>query len=610
MKTHRHAGLILSVMLASGCAEGPSAEPAGALKSSIMEASPVVLGNLPGMVKVKSALGFFCTGMVISNDTILTAAHCVCTTNYVGGSVCHPEVTVVYPPNVAAPSKGVVSRAGLATYHPYYQGSLTEQQIEHDLAVIKLEGVGPAHASSFVVANDYPAVGSRVMVAGYGHTGEDCDGPYGSPNYDFAPVGSYQDGHDILVFNDEVLCGGDSGGPVLKDDGTLSPRRLFAVNSHWTWELTHGYISQTVTTSTHFDWIKSFMCPSTSRNHCNGSGDLCSCTGRVDILWRHTTTGEVAIWGMNGHVAEAAKYHAVPDLAWQIKGTGDFNGDGHADIVWRHSNGQVAIWHMDNGTRLYDTYPGSPIFRYAPVPRPGLTWTIVGIGDFDANGRSDILWRENGGQLAMWMDGTETIAAYPSYWNQGGPVDTNWKVEGVGDFDGDARSDILWRQSMSGETAVWLMSGGSMVGEWYPGTLGTSNTLQAIGDFDGNRRSDILWRDYDGSLRIWFNGGQIVQRTIDGMTQFESANSNKMRGPSFYNQLDANQLPAAIDLAWKVERVGDFNRDGRDDILWRHAGGGLAIWKLDGVQFLGDPSPGWVDPALWKLEGALYERGF
>ena len=37
---------------------------------------------------------------------------------------------------------------------------------------------------------------------------------------------------------------------------------------------------------------------------------------------------------------------------WKAVGTGDFNGDGHSDILWQNtSNGQAAIWEM-NGTNL------------------------------------------------------------------------------------------------------------------------------------------------------------------------------------------------------------------------------------------------------------------
>jgi hypothetical protein len=33
---------------------------------------------------------------------------------------------------------------------------------------------------------------------------------------------------------------------------------------------------------------------------------------------------------------------------WSIAGAGDFNGDGTDDILWRHQNGQVAVWELED----------------------------------------------------------------------------------------------------------------------------------------------------------------------------------------------------------------------------------------------------------------------
>ncbi len=38
-----------------------------------------------------------------------------------------------------------------------------------------------------------------------------------------------------------------------------------------------------------------------------------------------------------------------PSTAWQIVSTGDYDGDGKGDILWRNTNGDVAIWEI-NGT--------------------------------------------------------------------------------------------------------------------------------------------------------------------------------------------------------------------------------------------------------------------
>ena len=37
--------------------------------------------------------------------------------------------------------------------------------------------------------------------------------------------------------------------------------------------------------------------------------------------------------------------------------------------------------------------------------------------------------------------------------------DTNWEIVGTGDFNGDGKTDILWRNKSTGQNVVWLMNG-------------------------------------------------------------------------------------------------------------------------------------------------------
>jgi hypothetical protein len=59
---------------------------------------------------------------------------------------------------------------------------------------------------------------------------------------------------------------------------------------------------------------------------------------------------------------------ANPGPSWNVVGTGDFNRDGHSDILLQSASGQVAIWDMN----------GASIVGGGPVsPNPGASWSAV-----------------------------------------------------------------------------------------------------------------------------------------------------------------------------------------------------------------------------------------
>jgi hypothetical protein len=61
----------------------------------------------------------------------------------------------------------------------------------------------------------------------------------------------------------------------------------------------------------------------------------------------------VALWNSNGAGSFAAQDLGIVDSSWQIQGVGDFNGDGKADILWRNTNGDVGLWNSNSGTETF-----------------------------------------------------------------------------------------------------------------------------------------------------------------------------------------------------------------------------------------------------------------
>ena len=58
-----------------------------------------------------------------------------------------------------------------------------------------------------------------------------------------------------------------------------------------------------------------------------------------------------------------------PGPDWEIKGTGDFNGDAKVDILWQNHDGTPAIWLMDGTNFISGGVAGS--FN------PGSEWHVI-----------------------------------------------------------------------------------------------------------------------------------------------------------------------------------------------------------------------------------------
>jgi hypothetical protein len=284
--------------------------------------------------------------------------------------------------------------------------------------------------------------------------------------------------------------------------------------------------------------------------------------GTSDILWRHND-GTVALWTMNGAQVKSNPVVASATVAptdWHIEDTADFNGDGRADILWRHDSGAVALWQM-NGALIAAT-PTVADAATAPTD-----WHIQGTGDFNDDGKADILWRHDDGTVALWqMKGAQiassAVIAGP------GLAPNDWHIQGVGDFNGDAKDDILWRND-DGSLALWQMNGAQVASTAFvagPAQASTDWHVHGVGDFNGDAKDDILWRNDDGSVAVWLmNGSQIASTAI-------------LANPS--------QAP----LDWHIEDVLDVNGDGKDDVLWRNDDGSVAAWLMNGLNIAATPT--------------------
>lgn len=294
--------------------------------------------------------------------------------------------------------------------------------------------------------------------------------------------------------------------------------------------------------------------------------------GTSDILLQNARTGACYIWKTDGVVVSGGGYAGwAPGAAWHAQGTGDFNGDGRADILLQNANtGTLFVFAM-NGIGLAGGGQVGP-------EGIGPAWVARGISDFNGDAKSDIVLQNSvTGQVQIWqVKGTAVIGAS----NIGTAVGSEWQVKATGDFNGDRHADLLFQNSATGACYIWAVNGTEVVGHgaagWVPGA---DWAVKGSGDFNGDGRSDILLQHAGtGECYLWMmNGTQLIGG-----------------GPVAW----------APGAAWQADTVGDFNNDGRSDILLQNSETGACyIWEMDGTTLIGSGSPGWTPGAEWQVIG-------
>ncbi|NJR49418.1 MAG: hypothetical protein HC780_07435 [Leptolyngbyaceae cyanobacterium CSU_1_3] len=275
--------------------------------------------------------------------------------------------------------------------------------------------------------------------------------------------------------------------------------------------------------------------------------------GEDDILWQNTVDGAVGIWLMRGRTiieAVATTFNGQPlslNGGWQSQ-VGDFDDDGKDDLLWRNeSTGTNVVWLM-NGTAIKD----------ADLP-PGFTGTWrAQVADFDGNGKDDILWRNgNIGAMGIWMmDGKnlETPTSF-SYFTD---IPEGWVPTAI-DLTGEGGADIFWRNTTSGENALWIMTGKDR--QSFDFLADVPITWKGeVGDFNNDEKGDIFWRQSTGENAIWqLDGTKAMGQKLASIAVLES-----------------------LPTTWTLEAVTDFNSDRKDDVILRNSDGTVKIWLLDG----------------------------
>lgn len=179
------------------------------------------------------------------------------------------------------------------------------------------------------------------------------------------------------------------------------------------------------------------------------------------------------------------------------------------------------------------------------------------IGDFNGDSRDDLLCNRFDGDIDVRFTNStsrptgsslDTTYAAANFCNQ--PSDSLH----IGTFNQDNRSDLLCLQGDGAAVIVYASSTGALDSTWYyPLHYCTApGEASYVGDFNSDGRTDVLCNRTDGTMSVRFANslGQLAGTSLDWTATLWFCASQG-----------------------EVLRVGDFNGDGRSDLLCNRSTG-------------------------------------
>jgi len=214
--------------------------------------------------------------------------------------------------------------------------------------------------------------------------------------------------------------------------------------------------------------------------------------------------------------------------------TGDFNGDGIADLAVANFNSGTVTVHLGDGTGGFQ--PPSAISLGVSEP------DFITATDLNADGKLDLAVADQFGSVDILLgDGNGGFAPAPGSPHSAG---VGPRSIAVADYNGDGRPDLAVANFNGPDVSILLASGGGNFGPATSVPVGGSPISVATADLNGDGKADLVTAN--------FNQSTVSVLLGDGTGGFTPATSSPI-------DVGASSFPSGV-------LAKDLNGDGIPDI--------------------------------------------
>jgi hypothetical protein len=255
--------------------------------------------------------------------------------------------------------------------------------------------------------------------------------------------------------------------------------------------------------------------------------------GKADLATANSSSGDVSILlGIGDGTFQPATSYGVGGYPYSVT-TGDFNGDGKADLATTNpdSSNVSILLGIGDGTFQPATSYGVGSYPYSVIT-----------GDFNGDSKADLAtanYSSNDVSILLGI-GDGTFQPATSYGAGSSPVSVT-----TGDFNGDGKADLATANLSSSDVSILLGIGD---GAFQPATsygAGSYPYSVTTGDFNGDGKADLATANSssgDVSILLGIGNGTFQPATSYGVGSY----------------------PYSIT-------TGDFNGDGKADLATANA---------------------------------------